>query len=211
MLPSLRKFLGSVRAAWEVWRSGFAALGRQSFHSAPAVVAGPGPHPARTRPSAGRLWGRRRLARTSARACAPPRPRLSCGDSAAPPAAPASLLHALRGERRLFPGPWQRWSAPLRLNQSIHQTSIAPRNLPRRRAGGLPAPSPPLSPAASPPPLRAAGALHAEPLRSASWLPPPLLRGFSNASWREAARVEEEDQSLEGKFAARTSPGAGHR
>lgn len=113
--------------------------------------------------------------------CAPAGLPLCCGDSAAPPAAPASLLSALLRERRLFPGPLQRWPAPLWLSKSISQTGLASQEPPaavdRGPSGSIPAPRVLAGPAPASPgaPVRAS-------LRFCAPLALPLLAFLISSS-----------------------------
>lgn len=173
----------------------------------PARAAGGAPH--RHRPSTGT-----ESASACARPYAPPPPGLSfCGESAAPPAAPAPLLSALLGERAALT-----WTcaevAPNPLGQSVNQPD-QPCSPGSSGPDGWPG-SFRLHPHSAPPrrPRPRFPGHHAAPLRSAGsplplLLPPPP---FSPARFSLGmSECKRKTRSLVSKFGPWTAPAAGHR
>lgn len=156
---------------------------------------------------------RGRQARVRARARVRPRrawARLSCGDRAAPPAAPASLLSALLGDTL------QRRPPALWLNKSISQTGLALQApaaaVGRGPSGSIPAPPVPAGPAPASPgaPARASQRLCAPLALPSSPSPflPHVLLCFPRTG---AVRVAEETEPFRRKFGPWSTPVPGHR
>lgn len=158
------------------------------------------------------LGGDRRRESVRACVCAPARPRLSGGDSAAPPAAPGCLLSAVLGERRFLPGSLQRGPATLWLHRSVAQASLGSQEPPAAVGRVLPAPSPPRPSSPGPPPLLLALQYApdcASALRSLSPSWPrassPLLLGVGLPGWKRKT------ESVVSKFGPWTTPVPGYR
>lgn len=202
VLPSLRKSLGSVP-----WRLGGEEEQQRGPGARHAGLKGFDYPPGQALCGAQRRRSPRRgrQARVRARARVRPRrawARLSCGDCAAPPAAPASLLSALLGDTL------QRRPPALWLNKSISQTSLA-RQAPAAAvgqgpSGSIPAPPVPAGPAPASPvaPARASQRLCAPlalPSSPSPFLPHVLLcfpREWGCPGGRRNRAVPEEVRSL---------------
>lgn len=210
MLPSPRKSLGSV--PWRLGGEeeqlrgpGARRAGRKGFDYPPGQALCGAQH--RRSPRRGRQ------ARVRARARVRPRrawARLSCGDCAAPPAAPASLLSALLGDAL------QRRPPALWLNKSISQTNLARQGpaaaVGRGPSGSIPAPPVPAGPAPASPgaPARASQSLCAPLALPSSPSPflPHVLLCFPRSG---AVRVAEETEPFRRKFGPWSTPVPGHR